>query len=336
LTDAIEQTLQDLWLDRPDAAAEIERRLADGEITAQQSEKAEAFLNDGFVVVHLEGIEQTAERLRREVDQLWRDRRVDLAFRFVEEPTSMADARPRKDRMAPCRLLDIHSHSSAALDLYLHQSLFEWVEPLLGQPALAFESIFTEFGWSEAPYRDVVYIETDRVGHLLTATIALEDIDLAAGPYYVVPGSHRIPLYEFEPGRVRIRPEEDYLPAQRYAASLAAEQGLLEHELFLRKGEAVLWHPALIHGARRILRPWVTRRTFAVRFTTRGPHPCRRSSYWKSVRGRLWKKEKRLYWKETSRLLERHGLAGLDNPLRGLNPRGLGLLGKIRNRLRRR
>jgi len=58
------------------------------------------------------------------------------------------------------------------------------------------------------------------------------------------------------------------------------------------------------------------------------------ASYWKTVRGRLWKKEKRLYWNETTRLLGRNGCVGLDNPLRGLNPRGLGLLGKIQNKLR--
>ncbi|MFZ0429962.1 MAG: phytanoyl-CoA dioxygenase family protein, partial [Acidobacteriota bacterium] len=229
--------------------------------------------------------------------------------------------------------LNLHGHSEAALGLYLHPEVFRWAELILERKAVAFESRFVEFGRSETPYRDLVYLEMSPPSHLLTAWIALEDIEMEAGPPFVVPGSHRLPLFEFEPGRFCIRTGEDYLPARRFVAARADDAGLSEEDLTLRKGEVVLWHPALVHGARRILRPWISRRSFIVRYTSLGSISTWRASFWKKVRGRFWKPESRLYWNETDRLLELHDCAGFDDPLRGMDPRGLSVWEKIKSRM---
>ncbi len=322
----------DLWLDRSDRAELIRRRLENDRISSREAEALQNFVRRGYLRFRLSNVDALFETLLADIDRLWKSRPIDLAFRFAGEPTSLADATERRDRMAPCVLLNLHGHSEAALDLYLNQELFAWVELILDRKAVAFESVFSEFGRSEAPFRDVVYIDTRPASHLLTAWVALEDIEMEAGPLYAVAGSHRLPLFEFGPGRFRIHSGEDYLPARRFAAALVDREGLCEEDLTLRKGEVVLWHPALVHGARRILRPWITRRGFLIRFTSLGSMKSRRASFWKTVRGSLWKKEKRLYWNETERLLERDGCPGFDDPLRGLNPRGLSLWEKIRSR----
>ncbi len=321
-----------LWLDQEDALERVESRFAAGRLSSGKAEKLCEFVRNGFLTIQLDDIDTISEGIRSDVDRIWRDKPVDLAYVFVEQPRSMADSRERWERMAPTRLLDLHSHSPAALQIYLHRRIFEYVELIFDNPAIAFESSFGEFGWSEPACRDAVYIEVNPPAHLLTAWVPLEDITIESGPPYLVPGSHRLPLYEFEAGRFQINSEEDYLPAHRFVLARAQEAGMESEDLLLKKGEAVLWHPLMVHGARRILRPAVTRRAMTVRFTTPDSNPTRKASFWKTVRGSLWRQDRRLYWNETGKVLERDGCRGFDNPLRGMNPRGLTLMEKLRNR----
>ncbi len=323
----------DLWLDRPEGADLIRDRVERKRLSSDEAGRLQCFFEKGYLRFRLADPGELIRSFLADVDRFWRSGPSDIAYRFVGEPASMADAAERRERMAPCVLLNLHGHSESALALYLHPDIFRWAELIFDRKAEAFESSFTEFGRSEAPYRDLVYIETDPATHLLTAFVALEDIETKAGPLYVVSGSHRLPLFEFEPGRFRIGEGADYLPARRFVAALADRSGLPEEDLTLRKGEVVIWHSALVHGARRILKPWVTRRGFMVRLTTLGSMSSRKASFWKEVRGRHWKREKRLYWNETARLLERNGCVGFDDPLRGMDPRGLSVWEKIRKNL---
>jgi len=321
-----------LWLDQENALEQIETRSADGRLTPEQAGKLRSFAQSGFLTIQLDDIDVISEGIQSDVDRIWKEKPVDLAYVFVEQPKSMAESRERWERMAPTRLLGLHSHSAAALRLYLHRQIFEYVELIFDHAALALESSFGEFGWSEPPCRDAVYIEVDPPSHLLTAWVPLEDITLECGPPYLIPGSHRLPLYEFEPGRFRIKPEEDYLPAHRAVLTRAQEAGMEAEELLPKKGQVVLWHPLMVHGARRILRPRVTRRAMTLRYTTLESNLTRKASFWKTVRGSLWRKDLRLYWNETEKILEREGCRGFDNPLKGMNPRGLTLMEKLRNR----
>jgi hypothetical protein len=331
MLDGLEMQEDRLWLDQADAIEQIEKRVALGQVPENRARKLRDFALNGFLSFELHDIDGLSEGIRSDVDRIWGSKPVDLAYVFVDQPSSMADSRERRERMAPTRIIDLHSHSAAALQLYLHRRIFDWAELIFGTEAVAFESSFGEFGWSEPPCRDAVYIEVQPPSHLLTVWIPLEDIRPESGPLYLIPGSHRLPLYEFEPGRFRIKPDEDYLTAHRFVLARAEEAGLTPIDLLPKRGQAVIWHPLMVHGARRILRPGATRRAMTVRLSARGGLPTRRASYWKTVRGSLWRKDRRLFWNETDRMLEREGCRGFDNPLRGMNPRGLTILEKFRS-----
>jgi phytanoyl-CoA hydroxylase len=320
----------DLWLDRPDALQRIGDRLDGGEISPLQAEKLRQFVTRGFFTVPLSLEGGICEDLTRDVDLVWKRKPIDLAYTFLGEPASMADSREWWERVAPYRLLDLHSHSEAARKLYLDRALFAWIDLVFGQPSIAFQSAYSEFGRSEAPCRDLAFIEATPAAHLLTAWIALEDMKAESGALYIVAGSHRVPLYQFSAGRFRIRPGEDHLPAQRFVMARAGEAGLREETVLNRRGEATIWHPAVAHGFRRALRPQASRRALTVRYSTLANCRRRTASYWKTVRGRLWRREPRFFWSETDRILESGECRGIDNPLRGLKPRGLSVREKIR------
>ena len=329
------QLISDLWLDQADAEERIAQRLQAGELDEFQAETLHSFHKDGFLSFQLEDCSSLFERLHQDVDRIWKDKPIDLALRHTHGPTSMADSSERRDRRPPYQILDPHSHSEAALSLYLHSGLFAWVRLILGRSALAFESVFSEFAARRWPIRDAAYYPLDPPSHLLTAWIALEDVRSKSGPITCIPGSHRLPHFEFEEGRMRIRPEEeDYLPALKYTLGEAQKRGLEERSFLSRRAEVILWHAGFVHGEVAARDPRLRRPSFQVRFSTRQALQRRDNAYWKSVRGKLWQREPRLFWAQTERILERQGCVGLDNPIRGMNPRGLSLVEKIGNRLK--
>src|SRR6266516_4337125 len=77
---------------------------------------------------------------------------------------------------------------------------FRFVELIFGAPAIAFQSLYFEYGSQQGLHRDPMFVVTDPPSHLLASWVALEDITPDSGPLAYVPGSQHLPWYEFEPG----------------------------------------------------------------------------------------------------------------------------------------
>ena len=61
---------------------------------------------------------------------------------------------------------ELFSRSRAARRLYLHPRLHAVAAMILGEPAVAIESIFFEYGSAQALHRDPVFVPTAVAGHL--------------------------------------------------------------------------------------------------------------------------------------------------------------------------
>src|SRR6185503_8081014 len=89
----------------------------------------------------------------------------------------MSSADAARDRKPGVRVQEVHSHSRAARRLYLHPKLHAIASLILGEQAVAIQSILFEYGAAHRLHRDPVFVQTAEPGHLLAAWIALEDID---------------------------------------------------------------------------------------------------------------------------------------------------------------
>ncbi len=323
----------DLWLDQPDAHERIEAEKGVRDLTSAERSALQGYVEDGFVSFRIDLSDELVRRLESDIDRFWRDRPPDLAYTYIEQPRSMSDAIERRARRPTYRLLDIHSHSDAARSLYLNPQIFRWASLILDSEPVAFRSVFGEFGSRQPLVRDAVNVDCPSVSHLLTAWIALEDVEGDSAPPRLIPGSHRLPFHEFGPGRISIREGEDYLPAYRDLITGIRKSGLQERIFTCPRGTVLLRHPALAHGAHPVRNPRTTRRMLEINLSSRIHCPKRGGSFVKKVRGSLGRREDRLFWSETDRLLDNEGCVGLDNPLRGLSPRSSTLRERIAGRL---
>jgi len=191
------------------------------------------------------------------------------------------EGRQRRPRY---RIHDLHSRFELAQRLYLH--------PLL--------------------HRDSIVVPTPRFGHLVAAWIALEDIKPASGALVYVPGSQKLPFYEFAPGEYMFdggrMGDREARVAMEFHAEESKRRGL-EPRLFLApRGEVLLWHSALLHGGAPVTDESLTRKSFVVHYSTVRHHPTREMAVSEQGGETVW---------TTDALLSRDGCVGFANPLDG-------------------
>src|SRR6185295_12281770 len=195
------QLASDLWIDRPDAAERLAGMRSRGEVTAEEADRLRHFIERGYLTFSLGALEAEAQALADDVERAWRDKPADLAYAWQGPLRSFAYADRARDRRPSYRIADLHSHSESALALYLNPAIFRMIELALGSPAVATQSLAFEWGSQQGLHRDPVFVQTQPPSHLIAAWFALEDVDPESGPLVYVPGSHRLPYYQFEPGQ---------------------------------------------------------------------------------------------------------------------------------------
>ncbi len=308
----------DLWLDQPDAQREIAAAQKRGKLSPAEAEKLSQFAEQGYLTFSLDIAPEVYEEIETTVAALWRDKPGHVAFAYQSVLKPFSDADEAAHRRPSYRIADLHSVSRGALALYLNRRVFDFVERVLGAPAVATQSLYFEYGSQQALHRDPVFVQTQPPSHLVAVWIALEDIDPRSGPLVYVPGSHRLPYYQLAAGEHRfdhkrhgeaeIRAMEEFDRAEMRRANLAVVP------FTPRRGEALLWHHSLLHGGSTPEVPALTRKSLVVHFSSRANYRRLKQTYLERVpAGDGFAERPRIV--ETERLLELDGCAGFASPL---------------------
>lgn len=307
----------DLMIDRPDALEQIARRRDRGEISASAAGHLERMARDGYTVVDLDLGPEVYRFFDQTVDRLWRERPATVAYAYHGPLTRFSDALP-EHRRPSCRIADLHSEGGAALDLFLHPVLGGLVDLVFGEPGVAIQSLYFEWGSQQALHRDPVHVLTQPPSHLLAAWIALEDIGPDCGPLVYVPGSHRLPYYQYEPGHFTFKHgvygDAEVRASEAWDRELCARHGLHAVPFTGPRGKAFLWHHSLLHGGSLPVDPALTRKSFVIHYSTRETQKVVLNTYqqW-SEPGRGGAAGSEIL--ATRQLVERGGRAGFTSPL---------------------
>jgi ectoine hydroxylase-related dioxygenase (phytanoyl-CoA dioxygenase family) len=261
-----------------------------------------------------------------DLDRLWDERPVDLAIAPKSGGRMSFRDIDSSQRNLGYRIADLHSHTRTALDLYLHPEVFRMVELVFEQKAVAFQSLYFQFGSEQSLHRDPMFVVTEPPSHLLASWIALEDITPDCGPLLYVPRSHRMPWFEFENDTVTLGQkagaQEKRAAWAEYRKKMIEEMNLEVKAFTAKRGDVFIWHAGLLHGGAPVENERSTRRSFVIHYSTAATYRSRRATMKiKEVR------EKEEAWTtaigKTDRMLVKGGYAGIDNPLRYMEERYL-------------
>ena len=305
-----------IWLDDPKASRAIETKLRDGVITSEEAANLRKFADDGYFIINLGITAADAQAFDDDVERLWREKPHDVAFAYDSPPMRFSEADPARHRRPRYRIHDLHSASDVARRLYLDRTLHRYAALILGEPPVATQSLYFQFGSQQALHRDSIVVPTPVFGELLAAWIALEDIDRRSGALAYVPGSHKLPFYEFTPGKVVYDPasmtDADVAKALAFYDAELKKSGLPVELFEAKRGEVLLWHSALMHGGGPVENDRLTRRSFVVHYSARQHQHSRDIGVAEVLDGQAGESVF-----VTQELIEANGAAGFRNPLQG-------------------
>lgn len=253
------------WLDRDDAFAEVDRRVAAGSLTAEQASVCRKWESDGYVV-----LEKAIEPAM--LDGAWK-----AYLDAIAAARLVLDAEPKSaDDPHPGRYLNPHNMVPELRQLMDHPAIGSWVECFLGRPPVPYQTITSHKGSEQGLHSDAIHMTTYPRGYLAAAWIAFEDLHPDCGPLVFYPGSHRAPFLSSRQVGIELEDfqrrgyalfQERYEPA---VLRLVAQRKLEPRTFAARKGDVLLWHSNLVHGGsvRRDVRQ--SRKSMVVHYFGRG------------------------------------------------------------------
>lgn len=299
-----------IWLEeRPGAIDETLRR---GEITGEEAEHLRKFAADGYFITKVDLSAAEAEEIDRDVDRLWREKPANVTFAYDSPPLRFSDSDEGAQRKPRYRIHELHVASPAALRLVLDPMLHRYASLILGETAVATQSLYFEFGSQQPLHRDSTVVPTPEFGRLVAAWIALEDITPESGPLAYVPGSQKFAFHELSPGEYVYDPSHhtarDVEAAVKFYDDELRRSGLPAHHFLARRGEVLVWHSALMHGGAPPLSPERTRKSLVIHYSALRTQPTRLCAVHENGAESIF---------ETSEILERGGAYAFGNPLEG-------------------
>lgn len=302
-----------IWLDEASAAQAVDVKLRRAEITPDEAANLKKFASDGYFVIRLELSANDEQTIDADVNRLWREKPANMTFAYDSPPLRFADSDEAAQRRPRYRIHELHCASDVALRLVLDKTLHRYASLILGETAVATQSLYFEFGSQQALHRDSTVVPTPEFGRLVAAWIALEDIAEESGPLAYVPGSQKFPFYELSPGSYVYDPAKhsvsDVEAAMRFYDEQLAKSGLPTKLFLAKRGEVLVWHSALMHGGAPPKSPDHTRKSLVIHYSTLRQQPTRLAAVREASGGES------VF--ETAEIIEREGAYAFANPLEG-------------------
>lgn len=306
-----------IWLDDEGAKRLIDEKLRSGDVTAEEGENLSKFASDGYFITKVNVTADDAAEIDRDVDRLWREKPSDMTFAYDSPPLRFSASNEAEQRRPRHRIHELHCASPVALRLTLDPALHRYASLILGETAIATQSLYFEFGSQQMLHRDSTVVPTPEFGRLVAAWIALEDITPESGPLAYVPGSQKFPFcglrndaeYVYDPSR---HTADEVERAVRFYDDELKKSGLLTHQFLAKRGEALVWHSALMHGGAPPSSPERTRKSLVVHYSTLRNNRTRLCAVQEPVDGLQGESVF-----ESDAILERDGAYAFGNPLEG-------------------
>ncbi|HEX4240897.1 MAG TPA: phytanoyl-CoA dioxygenase family protein [Steroidobacteraceae bacterium] len=134
----------------------------------------------------------------------------------------------------------------ATESILANPALRDVLAKILGEPPKIVQSMYFEGNSATWEHQDSYYLDSEIVGEMTAAWIAIEDIGAQAGRFFVCPGSHRLKLDEHGVANNIAEHHEVYISS---VVRRIVDLDLEIRAPALQKGDVLLWNALTIHGS---------------------------------------------------------------------------------------
>lgn len=165
----------------------------------------------------------------------------------------------------PNRLMFAYHTINSLKEIGKNKDLIELLSTIFGNKALLFQSMNFQRGTEQRTHSDSIHMTTYPLGGLLGVWIALEDITSENGPLHYYPKSHLLPYFlntEFNnQGSKFLLGKKSYSAYEDAIEELVSEYKLEKKIFTAKKGDVLIWHANLLHGAEKHIDKTKTRKS---------------------------------------------------------------------------
>jgi ectoine hydroxylase-related dioxygenase (phytanoyl-CoA dioxygenase family) len=252
-----------LWVDRRDAASEIDRRAESRAISEMDAKQLRHWVEHGYAILPGAVGAEICDALRADLDR---------AFDQGDERLLMTS--PAVDGLQPlragvdterARVVDAYVYYDPARRALFSDAIVRFLRIVFDDDPVLFQSLTFERGSQQRMHQDTAFVVTTSPLELAASWIALEDIYPGSGELTYLDGSHRLPEYLFS-GKYKHwnakRDGDEQQSKWRELIYRNAERMGLEQKTFLpRKGDALVWSADLAHGGSPVTDRSLTRKS---------------------------------------------------------------------------
>lgn len=269
------------WYDQPDWAVRLERMQRERKLNRDDEAMLRKWAEDGYVVIPGLVAAELIDRFVSEIDDVWE--RSDPIDELAVSDVILDDGphvhfphselvridlakRRRIKEISNWRVGQYHLYSKAARQIFDHQGIGQIASMLFARRGEPRYSLMFSKGTEQRLHQDTCVFHIFPRNYMMGIWIACEDIQPESGPLEYYPGSQRSPLFpEFTNYPQTNRRTSDPAQSQRYDDYIIEQaKAYPKHELLIRKGDVMFWHPMLIHGGSPRLDRLATRKSFVL------------------------------------------------------------------------
>jgi ectoine hydroxylase-related dioxygenase (phytanoyl-CoA dioxygenase family) len=226
-----------------------------------EANQVEQFERDGFVVIDDACSPDLVDGVLQDIEPLLRDEWDTAARAERDGVVYFKHAAPTKGYFWH-RLQAAWKQCPNVRALALSERFLSITEQLFGRAVKPFQTLNFPVGTEQPAHADSFHFQSDPPGFMCGIWVALEDMDMDNGPLVYYPGSHKIPMPTWElieqaTGTAHVRDDfdsDEALTQARHEQYVGYCQSLIEDHALkpsygtIRKGQALIWAPNLLHG----------------------------------------------------------------------------------------
>lgn len=257
-----------LWTDRVDAAALIERRRRSGQVTDEDAELLEHWLEKGYVILPGAVSDEICEQVKSDLANAFAE--GDERLRVLEPGEHFGKPLQAGTDMRGRRVNDIYVHLESARQALFNQAVVRFLSLAFDARPMLLQSLTFDSGSRQGVHQDTAYVVIDPPLALAASWLALEDVRPGSGELVYYPGSHRLNDFLFSDAYKCWHPTRDGDEQHsQYASGLgerAEAAGLQLERLLIKRGDVLIWAGDLAHGGGEVTDESFTRRSLVGHF----------------------------------------------------------------------
>ena len=219
-------------------------------LTDKEKEIAMKLNKDGYVILDLGLTEDQLENFKKEIDVL-NDKDT-----IITQDNGYHYSKGK-------RIFEGWKESEMLQSLSLNPIIIDTLKMLYKREPYPFQTITFNYGSNQPLHSDTIHFDSMPQRWLSAVWVALEDMTENNGSLLYVPGSHKLPIFDFYDLKLKCAGFDDqfdsYAEYEEFIRKLVEVGNLKTEPLICKKGQALIWSANLIHGGDIIRDPNSTR-----------------------------------------------------------------------------